>query len=168
VHADIGQTRFYRGQLYKCMDVFPHLTRDGRNVTLLVIHSRCADCYQTFEITETRGNFRRRSLLRRCEECRKPGVPVDQVHRSREKRGQLSLIQEQAYRVLIELAMEQRNEVSSAARGWVRTKDWIHALVERGVLAEPDVSGKMGYYRIRRGLLKKKRIEASRGAVRAV
>jgi hypothetical protein len=167
VHSAIGETRNYRGQLYKCVDAFPHVTRDGRDVMLLVIRSRCADCYQTFEITETSNNFRRRSLLRRCESCRKPGVPVGPVRRRREASNQLSPIQEQMWQVLVDMAGEQRHQVSSNARGWVRVKDWMKALVERGVLGRSDMAVNGPYHRMRRELIRKGRIEICGPAVRA-
>jgi hypothetical protein len=168
MHSDIGQTRLYRGQLYKCVDAFPHVTRDGRNVTLLVIHSRCADCYQRFEIRETRHNFQRRSLLRRCDECRKPGAPVDRpVTRNRPKSTVMTVREGQMHQVLVDLAKEQRERVSPNARGWVRTKDWTRALVERGVFSSTEARARF-YRRARRRLIEKGRLEVRGPAVRAL
>jgi hypothetical protein len=167
VHSSIGETHNYRGQIYKCVDAFPHVTRDGRDVMLLVISSRCADCKQDFEIIETSRNFRRRRLLRRCEYCRKPGVPVGRVQRRRARSNELTPMQERMYRVLIELAGEQRHQVSSNARGWVRVKDWMKALVERGVLSRSDMAANGSYHRMRRELIRKGRIEIFGRAVRA-
>jgi hypothetical protein len=167
VHPAVGEARNYRGQLYKCVDAFPHVTRDGRQTALLVISTRCADCYRRFEITETHTHFRRRRLLRRCEDCRKPGVPIGSVRRRRQKSVALSPLQEQMYRVLVELAMAQRSRVLPGARGWVRTQDWKRALVERGVLRDADMCGKGSYYRERRGMILRKRIEIYGPAVRA-
>src|SRR5262245_40846031 len=165
MHPPIGETRTCRGQLYKCVDAFPHVTRDGRDVMLLVIRSRCADCYQTFEITETSNNFRRRSLLRRCESCRKPGVPVEPVRRRRETSIQLSPIQEQMWRVLVDMAREQR-DVSPNAQGWIRVKDWIGILLKRGVFTKSDMGKNGSYHRMRRELIRKGRIEICGPAVR--
>jgi len=122
MHPAVGEIRNYRGQLYKCIDAFPHVMRDGRSVMLLVIKSRCSDCCRTFEITETVRNFHRRKLLRRCEDCRKPGVPVGPVRRRREKSNALIWMEEEMWRVLVELAMAQRDRVLPGARGWVRNQ----------------------------------------------
>ena len=168
MHSAIGETRNYRGQMYKCVDALPHVTRDERNVDLLVIRSRCADCWQTFEFRVTPYSFRRRRLRRRCEECRRPGVPAGPVRRKRTTSTKMSPIQRQMYQVLIDLAEEQRDRVSPDAYGWVRPKDWIRALVERNVLSKADVIGRGPYYHMRRDLIRKKKVERMGPAVRAL
>jgi hypothetical protein len=168
VHSAIGETRNYRGQLYKCVDAFPHVTRDERNVDLLVIRSRCADCWQTFEFRVTLYSFRRRRLRRRCEECRRPGVPVGPVRRKRTTFTEISPIQRQMLQVLIDLAEEQRDRVSRDAYGWVRAKDRIRALVEQNVLSKSDVIGRGSYYHMRQDLIRRKKIERMGPAVRAL
>jgi hypothetical protein len=168
MHPDIGQTRLYRGQMYECVDAFPHVTRDGRNVMLLVVKSGCVDCHQAFEFWVTSNGFLRRRLLRRCEGCRRPGSPVGPVARNRPKSTAMTPRERQMHQVLVDLAEEQRDRVSSDARGWVRTKDWIHALVKRGVFSKAEVCAGGFYYRARRRLIKKGRLGAKGPAVRAL
>jgi hypothetical protein len=168
MHPAVGERRNYRGQLYEVVDTIPHITRDGRKVTLLWIETKCVDCKQDFQIRETSRNFRRRRLLRRCEYCRKPGVPVGPVTRRREKSDTLTWVQERMWRVLVELAGEQRGRVSPGAQGWVRVKDWMNALVERDVLNEADVARNGAYHWMRRELMRKGRIEKCGPALRAL
>jgi hypothetical protein len=168
MHPDIGQTRLYRGQIYRCIDAFPYVTRDGRNVMLLVVQSGCSDCRRTFEFRVTSNAFSRRRLLRRCEGCRKPGVPVGAITRNRPKSMAMSLREGQMHQVLVDLAEEQRDRVSPDARGWVRTKDWTRALVDRGVFSKAEVSAGRFYHRARRRLIEKGRLEVKGPAVRAL
>ena len=167
MHPAVDQTRTYRGQVYKCVDVFEHVTRDGRDITLLSIRSRCADCCCLFEITETSRNFRRRNLLRRCEHCRRAGAPVAQVRRNRKAHTGMSPVQRQMHRVLVALAEKQKASTPDA-QGWVRAEDWIRALVEQGVFDKTETAGKGPYYHMRGDMLRRGLIQKRRAAVRAL
>ena len=166
MHPVIGKTRIYRGQVYTCIDAFEHITGDGRTVTLVKAETKCSDCGETLIVGDfTLSYFFRRRLNRRCHKCRRPGAPVGRVRRI----GALSQpwpVQQAMLRVLVELAAEQDDKISPKARGWVRRRDWIRALVERGVFEKTDTLGKGPYYRARIEMRRRKMIEVKGPAVR--
>jgi hypothetical protein len=167
MHPAVGQTRTYRGQVYKCVDAFEHITRDGRSVTLLKVASTCPDCGRMVVLDITPWGFRRRKLNRRCSRCKRPGAPVGGVKRKR-PRAEPWPVQREMYRILIELAEEQRDRVSPNARGWVRRKDWIKGLIARGVFEKADILGRGAYYRARVEMKRRRMIEVRGPAVRAL
>jgi hypothetical protein len=74
---EINQQFKFRGQRYVCAGYQDHETLDGRWVELLVLDSECPDCGSDFRLLATRTNAKCRQITRRCEECRRPGVPVE-------------------------------------------------------------------------------------------
>jgi hypothetical protein len=76
-------TRFnLHDQRYFCVGTKEHETRDGRWLQLLRLETDCPDCGETFRLLTTKTNTRKRILTRRCEDCRRPGVPVERRRRA--------------------------------------------------------------------------------------
>jgi hypothetical protein len=65
--------RVLDGQPYWRAGTQPHVTRDGRNITLMVWRAFCAACGEPFTFTCTSGSFK---PVRRCEAHRMPGIRV--------------------------------------------------------------------------------------------
>src|SRR5262245_44508173 len=135
MHPAIGEKRDYRGQIYECVDAYEHTTKDGRRITLLTISSSCVDCGRMVVMSATPYGFRRWNLNRRGGRCKRPGAPVGPVKRIRGP-SEPWPVQKEMHRILTELADEQSGGVSPEARGWVKGKDWIKALIARGLLEE--------------------------------
>jgi hypothetical protein len=74
---NIDHTFKLRGQRYVCVGHREYETHDGRWLNMLVLETDCPDCGIDFRLLATQTNARRRQLTRRCEDCRRPGVPVD-------------------------------------------------------------------------------------------
>jgi hypothetical protein len=75
------------GQKYVCVGHRHHETRDGRWLDMLELESDCPDCGITFRLLATKSNAHRRTLTRRCTDCRRPGVPVEPRRRHRTMAG---------------------------------------------------------------------------------
>ena len=76
-------TRFnLHRQRYFCVGIKEHETRDGRWLQLLRLETDCPDCGETFRLLTTKTNARKRILTRRCEDCRRPGIPVEPRRRA--------------------------------------------------------------------------------------
>jgi hypothetical protein len=76
-------TRFdLHRQRYFCVGTKEHETRDGRWLQLLRLETDCPDCGETFRLLTTKTNARKRILTRRCEDCRRPGIPVEPQRRA--------------------------------------------------------------------------------------
>lgn len=78
----VGSRFELHGQRYFCVGTKAHETSYGRHLTLLVLESDCPECGATFRLMATKTNIRHRVLTRRCEDCRRPGVPVDPRRRA--------------------------------------------------------------------------------------
>jgi hypothetical protein len=167
MHPAIGEKRKYRGQIYECVDAYEHTTKDGRQITLLTISSSCVDCGRMVAMSVTPYGFRRWNLNRRCGRCKRPGAPVGPVRRNRAPLEPWP-VQKVMHRILIELAEEQSGRVSPDARGWVKAKDWINALIAQGIFEQADAHGRGPYYRARTGMKRRKMIEVRGPAVRAL
>ena len=73
----IDQEFRFRGQRYVCVGHRDYETMYGRWLDMLVLETDCPDCGIDFRLLATRTNARRPQLIRRCQDCRRPGVPVD-------------------------------------------------------------------------------------------
>jgi hypothetical protein len=69
-----------RGQRYTCVGYQNYETRDGRWLELLILESDCPDCGSSFRLLTTETNAKYRHVNRRCEDCHRPGVPVEPRH----------------------------------------------------------------------------------------
>lgn len=65
-----------RGQLYLDLGGVDHVTRDSRTVVMRQMASTCADCGRLFVTQALRSAIRKGWISRRCQACKKPGVPV--------------------------------------------------------------------------------------------
>lgn len=77
---EIGDRYIDRGQLYTVTGLSPYVTRDGRNIDLIVWRSLCAECGDEFE---AKTPLVARSTSRRCMRHRKPGLSVNKRRRRR-------------------------------------------------------------------------------------
>jgi hypothetical protein len=59
-----------RGQRYIQTGQFWHEMPSGHEVRILELESICPECGTTFELTASRGQIRKRQLVRRCVPCR--------------------------------------------------------------------------------------------------
>jgi hypothetical protein len=68
---------FYGYQRFKYVRKSEHVTKDKRIIPMLVLQSYCPDCGKKYEATIMKKGFKKNaSLNRRCDNCKKPGVPV--------------------------------------------------------------------------------------------
>lgn len=78
---NIGSAFKFRGQRYVCAGHQYCETLTGRWVELSILESKCPDCGSAFRVLMTETRIRRRGVShginRRCENCHRPGVPVE-------------------------------------------------------------------------------------------
>jgi hypothetical protein len=82
----VGDKIEISGQMFKCVDYSPYITRNGREVIYLVMRGRCADCRVSFSFITSRTSLAGGSIIRRCKLHRDPGRRVD--HRRSVKRAE--------------------------------------------------------------------------------
>ncbi len=71
--GQIGFEITFGGQVYRLVGADPHTRKDGRLTALLRWSTFCPDCGVEFV---TRSSSTPKSLNRRCDGCKRPGVPV--------------------------------------------------------------------------------------------
>jgi len=74
----------YRSQRYYFGGVELVEARDGRLVEARALLSQCPDCGEWFRQLATKSRIQRRNLVRRCDDCKRPGSPVE-PRRARKK-----------------------------------------------------------------------------------
>jgi hypothetical protein len=62
-----------KGQLYERRGRIPHVTKDGREIDLTCLVSRCIDCGETFVSTTTEAAIAKGWVNRRCRKHKRPG-----------------------------------------------------------------------------------------------
>ncbi len=67
----------YRSQRFWVEGTQDYETRDGRITELLALYTKCPDCGVGFRMMATRTAIRTRNLRRRCDACKRQGVPVE-------------------------------------------------------------------------------------------
>ena len=77
---NMDDTIIKSGQLYRVVGFRPYVKRDGTQIELVRFVSHCADCGQTFEFGLPQG-ANAFTPCRRCDEHKKPGVPVSKSSR---------------------------------------------------------------------------------------
>ena len=76
-----------KGQTYERRGRVPHTTKDGREIDLQCLLSRCAHCGEVFVFTTTEDNIARGYINRRCTKHRRPGFVARGVYKRFEKRA---------------------------------------------------------------------------------
>jgi hypothetical protein len=80
-NMNIGSAFKFRGQRYICTGYQYCETLTGRWVELSILESKCPDCGVAFRVLLTETRIKRRGVShginRRCENCHRPGVPVE-------------------------------------------------------------------------------------------
>ncbi len=75
-HWIVGFTRMYHGQEYLCVGYRNYFSqRQGRDITIAIIESQCADCGATFQCTH--ADTEKLQLRRRCDNCKAKGETSD-------------------------------------------------------------------------------------------
>lgn len=78
----VGKSFRHHGQRYIYGGTTLHENQRGRLVRLHVLKSDCPDCGNLFVIKTTARALRSRQINRRCQWCKRPGVPVSLRARS--------------------------------------------------------------------------------------
>lgn len=76
----------FRSQTYKEVGTQPYTMQSGRCIDLVVLRTKCPVCNNTFEFLSSRARVTKRQLRRRCDEHKRPGVPVEYRLPSRTRR----------------------------------------------------------------------------------
>jgi predicted RNA-binding Zn-ribbon protein involved in translation (DUF1610 family) len=71
----VGDSFNLDGQQYEYMDYF-ETEIPSRTVLIYELRTKCPDCGAAFWTTASARQVRHRHLRRRCDNCRKPGAPV--------------------------------------------------------------------------------------------
>jgi len=72
-----GPSFKFRSQRYWHDGTVDHETRDGRQIKMQRLYTRCPGCGIGFRILTTATAIRTRNLRRRCDGCKRQGVPVE-------------------------------------------------------------------------------------------
>lgn len=67
----------HKKQVYHIVGLVPHTMDSGREILLRSLRTNCPDCGKEFGMYATESAIKTRALRRRCDEHKKPGVPVD-------------------------------------------------------------------------------------------
>lgn len=67
----------FRSQYYWHDGTVDHQTRDGRRIKLRRLYTLCPACGVGFRMLTTATAIRTRNLRRRCDGCKRQGVPVE-------------------------------------------------------------------------------------------
>lgn len=84
--AETGSSFWHRSQQYSFEGTQSHVTRTGRRTKLHVLKTTCPDCGAPFQLLASSTSIRNRVLRRRCDDCKRRGVPVEPHWRSSRER----------------------------------------------------------------------------------